>query len=318
MSKTLKIHFLNYKSVILSVVLAITSCNGSQSKDCDGSDSLTPIDSSLEQPDSVRDPLSSYDGPMSSPRPFPDTEAQLSYMAESPHRNNYESGILPQMAEEVPQYCEKLLQNDHNYFVIVDKGKMKLFLYDKYGNVEKQFGIACAKNYGTKQRHRDSRTTEGYFNAEGVYDSTEWLFTDDDGYTSPTKGVYGPRFIRVKRPIGIHGTGSPGSIGKRVSHGCIRITNQNILELVKYVEAGTPIIISPGPRDMAENKKANIDMPSVTTEPGGKRFEAAYYDNSKSATKDVNETTVTPSDSVSSKEQSEETGTLSNPEIIQE
>lgn len=196
-------------------------------------------------------------------------ESQLTHMQNSDDWEKYETGILPQMAEDAPAYCKKILESDGKRFIIVDKAKMKLFLYDPFGNVEKSYGIACAKNYGTKKKKGDSRTTEGCFEVKGVFDSTEWLFTNDAGYTSPTKGVYGPRFVRLSIPyIGIHGTGSPGSIGRRCSHGCIRVTNDNILDLVQYVEEGMPVIISPGPRDMAVNKREGSDILSVSTEPG--------------------------------------------------
>lgn len=196
------------------------------------------------------------------------TDAQIDYMKESGSWDKYESGILPQMAEDAPEYCEKILKNGKK-FIIVDKAKMKLFLYDPKGNILKSCGIACAKNYGTKHKKGDSRTTEGIFNVKGVFDSREWLFTNDEGYTSPAKGVYGPRFIRLNIPyIGIHGTSSPGSIGKRCSHGCIRVTNDNIMDLVKYVEEGMNVIISPGPRDMAVNKRENTRVLAVATEPG--------------------------------------------------
>lgn len=197
------------------------------------------------------------------------TESQIKMMQSSDSWDKYESGILPQMAEDVPEYCKEILENEGKRFIIVDKGKMKLFLYDPYGNIQKSYGIACAKNYGTKQKKGDSRTTEGIFDVKGVFDSTEWLFTDDSGYTSPIKGQYGPRFIRISTPyIGIHGTGSPRSIGRRCSHGCIRVTNDNILDLVEYMEKGMKVIISPGPRDMAVNKSEGTEMPSVATEPG--------------------------------------------------
>ena len=68
--------------------------------------------------------------------------------------------------------------------------------------------MACAKNYGTKHKKADSRTPEGFFEVEGIYNSTDWLYTDDDGVTSKKKGQFGPRFIRLKIPvtsqIGIH------------------------------------------------------------------------------------------------------------------
>lgn len=196
------------------------------------------------------------------------TQSQIEFMKNSGNWGKYESGVLPQMAEDAPEYCGKILESGKNHFVIVDKAKMHLFLYDRYGNVLKKFPIACAKNYGNKRKKGDSRTTEGYYPAEGVYDSRNWLYTDDYGHTSPAKGVYGPWFIRVVHPIGIHGTSSPGSIGKRCSHGCIRLNNENIKELVKYVDAGTPIIVSPGPRDMAVNQQEGKPTLAVVTEPG--------------------------------------------------
>lgn len=200
------------------------------------------------------------------------TELQLSHMRQSESWDRYQTGILPMMSEDAPDYCRQILESEGKRFIVVDKAKMKLFLYDPYGNIEKSYGIACAKNYGTKHKKGDSRTTEGIFLVKGVFDSTNWLFTDDNGYTSPVKGQYGPRFIRLNIPyIGIHGTASPGSIGRRCSHGCIRVTNTNILELVEFVEEGMPVIISPGPRDMAVNRKEGYNILAVATEPDSKR-----------------------------------------------
>jgi lipoprotein-anchoring transpeptidase ErfK/SrfK len=43
--------------------------------------------------------------------------------------------------------------------------------------------------------------------------------------------------------IGLHGTNDPSSIGKRVSHGCIRMRNKDIERLAKMLPLGTPITI---------------------------------------------------------------------------
>jgi lipoprotein-anchoring transpeptidase ErfK/SrfK len=45
--------------------------------------------------------------------------------------------------------------------------------------------------------------------------------------------------------IGIHGTNEPSTIGTDVSHGCIRLTNDAITELVGYLPLGTPVHIVP-------------------------------------------------------------------------
>ena len=43
--------------------------------------------------------------------------------------------------------------------------------------------------------------------------------------------------------IGIHGTNAPWSVGKTVSHGCIRMYNEDIAKLVPYLPLGTPVRI---------------------------------------------------------------------------
>jgi lipoprotein-anchoring transpeptidase ErfK/SrfK len=41
----------------------------------------------------------------------------------------------------------------------------------------------------------------------------------------------------------IHGTNNPASIGGFVSHGCIRMYNNDIRELYSLVSVGTPVIV---------------------------------------------------------------------------
>ena len=48
---------------------------------------------------------------------------------------------------------------------------------------------------------------------------------------------------------GIHGTPDPGTVSKRSSHGCVRLTNWDALELAKHVSKCTAVNIgerSPG------------------------------------------------------------------------
>lgn len=203
------------------------------------------------------------------------TEEILAYISSSPDREKYEEGIIPRMARDVPEYAGKLLDNQEEGFLIVDKFTMKCYRYDRFGRLQEKVGIACAKPYGSKHKRRDNRTPEGYFTIEGIYNSTEWLYTDDDGNTSEQKGQFGPRFMRLRTPvssqIGIHGTVAPWSIGGRRSHGCIRMTNENILRFAEICKKGWPVIVSPGPKDMAVNESEGYDIPSVAVTPNGKR-----------------------------------------------
>ncbi|MFN2545161.1 MAG: L,D-transpeptidase, partial [Actinomycetota bacterium] len=43
--------------------------------------------------------------------------------------------------------------------------------------------------------------------------------------------------------IGLHGTNDPSSIGRSVSHGCIRMRNRDIAALARILPLGTPVLI---------------------------------------------------------------------------
>lgn len=221
------------------------------------------------------------------PYDFISTKEALDFMNKSIHSDKYSQGIFPQMAKDCLQYANKLLNSSYKRFIVVDKHRMRVILFDKYGREEKSYRMACAKNYGSKHQKADSRTPEGFFSAQGVYDSTDWLFTDDNGKTSKIKGQFGPRFIRLKTPvtsqIGIHGTCAPWSIGARCSHGSIRIKNEQILELIEYVEVGMPIIVSPSLKDTKVNMAEGYDIPWISTN-GKPIYKYVYVDTIKQDT----------------------------------
>lgn len=57
-------------------------------------------------------------------------------------------------------------------------------------------------------------------------------------------GPYGVFWMGLSKPhYGIHGTNNPSSIGKNVSHGCIRMHNEDVLELASMVSIGTTVYI---------------------------------------------------------------------------
>ncbi len=57
-------------------------------------------------------------------------------------------------------------------------------------------------------------------------------------------GAFGVMWMGLNIPhYGIHGTNNPSSIGKTVSHGCIRMHNNDVLVLSRLVSIGTPVRI---------------------------------------------------------------------------
>lgn len=59
-------------------------------------------------------------------------------------------------------------------------------------------------------------------------------------------GLFGARWLGLTVPeggYGIHGTNNPSSIGKAVSNGCIRMYNNDVIELANLVPIGTIVEI---------------------------------------------------------------------------
>jgi lipoprotein-anchoring transpeptidase ErfK/SrfK len=78
------------------------------------------------------------------------------------------------------------------------------------------------------------------------------LFWDADAKDSKSTLPAGPNnpvgvvWIDLSKPhYGIHGTAEPDSVAKSQSHGCIRLTNWDALELSQIVGPGTPAILAP-------------------------------------------------------------------------
>lgn len=143
--------------------------------------------------------------------------------------------------------------------VLVSKQNMLLYVFDYQGETLGAYPIACGRNLGDKIQKGDRRTPEGIFRVTQVLDASDWLYPTRDGRM--VRGVYGPYFIRVDTPgfwgIGIHGTNAPYSISHRVSKGCIRLRNADLLKLVQQVKPGTVVIIIPS----AEDVKSEIAKP---------------------------------------------------------
>jgi lipoprotein-anchoring transpeptidase ErfK/SrfK len=93
---------------------------------------------------------------------------------------------------------------------------------------------------------------------------------------------YLPRFMAGGRgnPLGaramylgssvyrIHGTNDPSTIGKFVSSGCIRMTNEDVIDLFGRVDVGTRVVVLP---KSAPLEARNPSRPVLTTAPAGRQ-----------------------------------------------
>jgi lipoprotein-anchoring transpeptidase ErfK/SrfK len=139
----------------------------------------------------------------------------------------------------------RLAEDVDGTFIVIDKSDFTMEIF-RDGKTVGQYGIAVGKNTGDKQRVGDMRTPEGEFPIVQVQNSSKWTHDFNDG-NGPTRGAYGPYFIRLGTPgwtgIGIHGTHAPDSIGTNVTEGCIRLNNEDVQTLRKMVKVGDKVVI---------------------------------------------------------------------------
>jgi lipoprotein-anchoring transpeptidase ErfK/SrfK len=45
--------------------------------------------------------------------------------------------------------------------------------------------------------------------------------------------------------VGFHGTAKEQALGHAVSHGCVRMRNDDVVKVYEKVKLGTPVIVTP-------------------------------------------------------------------------
>ena len=135
------------------------------------------------------------------------------------------------------------------YWIKVDKSRLRLYLIQGKDTLVKSYPVAVGRGVGDVKKDRlDLITPEGVFKVRRVLQDASQLVYDPawfDEPGEPQKGVYGSKLISFYNPwqIAIHGTNSPRSVGRRTTHGCIRMKNRDINTLVAYVKPGMKIWI---------------------------------------------------------------------------
>lgn len=150
---------------------------------------------------------------------------------------------------ELPAPEELMLQPvpSQRQHIVIDKVGHTITVFEG-GELVRQYGVAVGKNPGNKVREGDMRTPEGTFTVTHVHDASSWVHDFGDG-AGVIAGAYGPIFIRLNTypwsGIGIHGTHDPNSIGTNATEGCVRMRNEEIIELAEMVDSDTTVTILP-------------------------------------------------------------------------
>ena len=137
------------------------------------------------------------------------------------------------------------MRTESRVILVIEKDRHQLTVFSGDGPI-KSYRVAVGRNRGDKQSVGDLRTPEGVFTVYKVHDAQHWAHDFGDGKGTIT-GAYGPLFIRLDTPpwkgIGIHGTHDSASLGTDATEGCIRMQNDELLELAAMIDAGTTVIV---------------------------------------------------------------------------
>lgn len=145
-------------------------------------------------------------------------------------------------------FAEPWNPKENEYWIKVNKQQLRLTLLMGSG-VVKSWPVSVGRGKGTVKTSRlDLITPEGTYTIYRVVPDAEKLIFDPKWFDEPGEakaGVYGTKLISFynKWQIAIHGTNNPGSIGRRSTHGCVRMRNRDIEDLVTYIKPRMKVVI---------------------------------------------------------------------------
>ena len=129
--------------------------------------------------------------------------------------------------------------------IVVRIDQNRLYLYDGF-NVLRSFTVATAKPGFT--------TPDGDWKIYDKRVDPTWYNPAVDGWGADLPAVIpggpgnpmGPRAIYITAPglIRIHGTTDDASIGRYASHGCIRMHNEEVIQLYDMIDVGDHVLIA--------------------------------------------------------------------------
>ncbi len=131
--------------------------------------------------------------------------------------------------------------------VVVSKNDSSIRAYDSAGKLLVFYSATIGSEHdplplGEWKINGVARNPKFHYNPELFWDakSTDTKETLPSGPNNPVGTVW---IDLSKDHYGIHGTPEPGKIGHTESHGCIRLTNWDALELAAIIKPGTPVTL---------------------------------------------------------------------------
>jgi len=163
---------------------------------------------------------------------------QLRGAIESPHNRTVKAPV--QKLE--PDVTTDELAQEYPVYITIDRAAFQLRLWRD---------LELAKTYTIAVGAAGYETSTGVYNVESKQVNPTW-YVPDAAWAGDLAGEVVPpgpdnplqaRWMGFFDGAGIHGTSDVGSLGSAASHGCIRMSVPDVIELYDQVPLGTPIYI---------------------------------------------------------------------------
>ena len=134
---------------------------------------------------------------------------------------------------------------DWHYMEIANKKGLGVVRMGSGQTISAGDGVITTKNGEVVKRYSDGRTVSLGGGTEGREIITGGNVIIPPYGTTARRylGVLGTRRLKMGDGYAIHGTNKPETIGQSVSHGCVRMRNEDIEKLYPMVPVGTPVYI---------------------------------------------------------------------------
>lgn len=142
-----------------------------------------------------------------------------------------------------PKVTTKTVADAYPTYLTLDRGSYTLSLWKN---------LELAKTYTVAVGQVGMETPAGLYSIQDKQVDPTWHVPDSDwagdlaGQVIPGGTAENPlkaRWMGIYNGAGIHGTDDTGSLGSAASHGCVRMSVTDVIDLYDRVDVGTPIYI---------------------------------------------------------------------------
>jgi lipoprotein-anchoring transpeptidase ErfK/SrfK len=195
-----------------------------------------PVDATIEPSPASLDPVPGQPGRTLDEQAL---REELELVVQSPRHRTVEAEV-----ETVqPEVTTKELAAQYPVYLTVDRSSFQLKLWED---------LKLTKTYTVAIGAAGFDTPAGLYSIQNKAVDPAWNVPDSDwagelaGEVIPGGAPNNPlkaRWLGIYDGAGIHGTDDVGSLGSAASHGCVRMSVPDVIELYDQVPVGTPIYI---------------------------------------------------------------------------